>query len=287
MAGAAVLGAGRQRGDRDARPARRVAGKPLGELFGPIVRRDVAVYRASGNRGNTPEAEIEYLKKIVAEIGAKAIKFRLGARMRYDDASTRRDQALIPLTRKTFGDAMALYADANSSYDVPMAIKIGRLMRSTDTPSSKNRCHSTTTTRPNRSPTRSAPGRRRRAGISEPSGLPLDDRTPRRRHRPARPVLLRRLHSIDPGGADGGRRRYGLHASHVGRRARIPVCRALRLVRAERRAVPGYKGRDRSLPVSSDTSSLQCVNGMLTVPKGPGLGVTIDPTFVSKGTVVI
>ena len=31
----------------------RVAGKPLGELFGPIVRRDVAVYRASGNRGNT------------------------------------------------------------------------------------------------------------------------------------------------------------------------------------------------------------------------------------------
>ena len=30
--------------------------------------------------------------------------------------------------RETFGDAMTLYADANSSYDVPKAIEIGRLM---------------------------------------------------------------------------------------------------------------------------------------------------------------
>ncbi|MFN7929990.1 MAG: mandelate racemase/muconate lactonizing enzyme family protein [Blastocatellia bacterium] len=102
--------------------------KPLGELLGKIVRRDVAVYRASGNRGNSPEAEIAYLQKIVAETGASAIKFRLGARMQYDDASTKRDHAMIPLTRKTFGDKMAIYADANGSYDVPMAIKIGRMM---------------------------------------------------------------------------------------------------------------------------------------------------------------
>ena len=47
-----------------------------------------------------------------------------------------------------------------------------------------------------------------------------------------------------------------------------------------------YKGRDESLPVSSDSSTLQCVNGILTVPKGPGLGVTIDPAFVAKGTEV-
>ena len=38
--------------------------------------------------------------------------------MRFDDASTRRDLAMIPLTRKTFGDAMTIYADANGSYDV-------------------------------------------------------------------------------------------------------------------------------------------------------------------------
>ena len=38
----------------------KVARKPIGELFGPIVRRDVAVYRARGNRGNAAEAEIDY-----------------------------------------------------------------------------------------------------------------------------------------------------------------------------------------------------------------------------------
>ena len=56
----------------------KIARKPLGELFGAVVRRDVAVYRASGNRGNSPEAEIAYLRRLVDETGAKAIKFRLG-----------------------------------------------------------------------------------------------------------------------------------------------------------------------------------------------------------------
>ena len=70
-----------------------------------MKRREIAVYRASGNRGNTPEAEIADLQQTRRRDRARRrIKFRLGARMRYDDASTRRDRALIPLTRKTFGD---------------------------------------------------------------------------------------------------------------------------------------------------------------------------------------
>ncbi len=55
----------------------KIANKPIGELLGGVVRKEIAVYRASGNRGNSPEAEIDYLKKIVAETGAKAIKYRL------------------------------------------------------------------------------------------------------------------------------------------------------------------------------------------------------------------
>ena len=106
-----------------------VARKPLGALFGDVVRREVAVYRASGNRGNSPEQEIAYLQRLVGETGAQAIKFRLGARMRYDEPSTRRDLALIPLTRKTFGDDMTIYADANGSYDIPTALRIGRVMQ--------------------------------------------------------------------------------------------------------------------------------------------------------------
>jgi len=43
-----------------------------------------------------------------------------------------------------------------------------------------------------------------------------------------------------------------------------------------------YKGRAESLPVSSETSRLVSVKGMLTVPTGPGLGVTIEPSFAAK-----
>jgi L-alanine-DL-glutamate epimerase-like enolase superfamily enzyme len=47
-----------------------------------------------------------------------------------------------------------------------------------------------------------------------------------------------------------------------------------------------FKGTDDRLPVSSDTSPLTCVGGMLKVPAGPGLGVIIDPAYVKRATVV-
>ena len=43
----------------------KLAGKSIGDLLGGVKRRDIAVYRASGNRGNTPEEEVAYLKRIV------------------------------------------------------------------------------------------------------------------------------------------------------------------------------------------------------------------------------
>ena len=107
----------------------KLTGKPIGDLLGGVKRKEIAVYRASGNRGNTPEAEVDYLKKIVEETGAKAIKFRLGGRMSKNaDSLPGRSERLIPLVREAFGPGMTLYADSNSSYDVPKAIAVGRLM---------------------------------------------------------------------------------------------------------------------------------------------------------------
>jgi L-alanine-DL-glutamate epimerase-like enolase superfamily enzyme len=104
-------------------------GRPLADFFGGAIRRDVPIYVASGVRGNTPEAEVDHLKKLVAECGARALKFRLGGRMnRNVDSLPGRTEALIPLARKAFGDDFVLYADANSSYDVANAIRIGRIM---------------------------------------------------------------------------------------------------------------------------------------------------------------
>lgn len=107
----------------------RTAKRPVADLFGGTVRRDIPVYVASSNRGNQPEAEVAHLQKLVAESGAKALKVRLGARMsRNADEPVGRSEDLIPLLRRAFGDAFTLYADANSSYDVTEGIRIGRLM---------------------------------------------------------------------------------------------------------------------------------------------------------------
>jgi L-alanine-DL-glutamate epimerase-like enolase superfamily enzyme len=107
----------------------RMAGKTVGELLGGIVRREVPMYIASGRRDTTPEEEVEALERKVAETGAKAVKFKVGGRMSHNaDAFPGRTEGLIRLARKHLGDAIAIHADGNGSYDPPRAVEIGRLL---------------------------------------------------------------------------------------------------------------------------------------------------------------
>lgn len=107
----------------------RLANQSLGEMLGGIVRTTVPFYVASGRRDTTPEQEIDYLKGLIEKTGAKGIKYRVGGRMSLNqDALPGRTEKLIPLTRKVFGDQMAIHADANSSYDPPEAIRVGRML---------------------------------------------------------------------------------------------------------------------------------------------------------------
>jgi L-alanine-DL-glutamate epimerase-like enolase superfamily enzyme len=264
----------------------KIAHKPLGELLGGVIRRDVAVYRASGNRGNSPEEEIAYLRRLVDETGAKAIKFRLGARMRYDDESTRRDLALIALTRKTFGDAMTIYADANGSYDIPLALRMGRVMQE-----------------------------HRLAFLEEP--VPFDFYDETKQIADALPI------PVAGGEQESSLRRFRWMIEHRGVDIVQPdlfyfggFVRSIRVARMAAAAgipstphmsggglgylyvahfascVPNagphqeFKGTDDTLPVSSETSRLTSVDGMLKVPAGAGLGITIDPAYVKRTTLV-
>jgi len=107
----------------------RISGKSMGQLLGGVVRREVPFYVASGRRDSTPQEEVEYLASLVKESGAKAVKFRVGGRMsRNADAMPGRTETLIPLARKTLGDAIDIHADSNSSYDPPKAIEVGRML---------------------------------------------------------------------------------------------------------------------------------------------------------------
>ncbi|NWG14786.1 MAG: mandelate racemase/muconate lactonizing enzyme family protein [Acidobacteria bacterium] len=107
----------------------RIASRPMGELLGGLVRREVAFYVASGRRDTTPEQEVEYLRKLLEQSGAKALKFRVGGRMsRNADALPGRTENLIRLAGKTFGGSYDIHADSNSSYDPPKAIEVGRML---------------------------------------------------------------------------------------------------------------------------------------------------------------
>jgi L-alanine-DL-glutamate epimerase-like enolase superfamily enzyme len=111
----------------------RILKKSVGELFGGVVRRLIPSYVASGTRDNTPQQEVDKLASLVAETGCHAVKFKVGGRMSKDaDSIPGRTDALIPLVRKVFGDNIVIQADANSSYDPPKAVQIGRMLEQID-----------------------------------------------------------------------------------------------------------------------------------------------------------
>lgn len=107
----------------------KVANKPVNQLLGKVMRSEVPVYLSSLTRDTTPEEEVERLAKRMEITGVKAIKFKVGGRMANPPEMQKRSIELIPLIRKTFGDDVTLYADANGSYTVKEGIEIGKRLQ--------------------------------------------------------------------------------------------------------------------------------------------------------------
>jgi L-alanine-DL-glutamate epimerase-like enolase superfamily enzyme len=259
----------------------KIAGKSIGDLLGGVKRREIAVYRASGTRGNTPEAEIEDLKKIVAESGARALKFRLGGRMTRNNADSLpgRTEKLIPLVRATFGKEMTLYADSNSSYDVPKAIEIGRLMEEYDygfyeEPCEFDRLEDT-------------------KAVADALRIPVAGGEQEfSEYRFRWTIANRGLDIVQPDLHYHGGFIRSMRVARMAHAAGL-LCTphmsgsglgyldAAIFASCIPNPVPftEFKG-DTDIPVSSDTSSLKCENGVVKVPTGPGFGITVDPAFV-------
>jgi L-alanine-DL-glutamate epimerase-like enolase superfamily enzyme len=111
----------------------RIAGKPVGQLIGQIHHPEVGVYAATEWREKPVEESIELIKRAIAEYDVQALKIKVGGLMFMTTEMNAagpagRTEAIVPLVRKTFGDRMALYADANGFYTVPEAIRVGRLL---------------------------------------------------------------------------------------------------------------------------------------------------------------
>ena len=260
--------------------------KSIGELFGGVVRRDISVYSASGNRGNRPQKEIEHLKRLVSKTGARAIKFRLGGRMSNNRDSLRgRTETLIPLVRREFGDQMTLYADSNSSYDVENAIRIGRLMEDNGYAFFEEPCpfdHIWETKRVADQLTISVAGgeqefsmRRFRWAIQN-RGLDIVQPDLHyfggfiRSTRVARMAAVAGMScTVHMSGAGLGYL-YVLHfASYVPNAGQHQE----------------FKGAG-SIPLECATSDLTCHNGSMRVPSGAGFGVTIAADYLRRATTV-
>ncbi len=107
----------------------RAAGQSMTAFFGPRRTGHVDYYVASGNRDTTPEQEVAVLAERVAEVGARAVKFKIGGRMSRDaDALAGRSEALIRHARRFFGDDFVIMADGNGSFSPPTAIRYGRML---------------------------------------------------------------------------------------------------------------------------------------------------------------
>jgi L-alanine-DL-glutamate epimerase-like enolase superfamily enzyme len=204
--------------------------------------------------------------------------------MHFNAETTRRDASLIALTRKVFGDEMTIYADANGSYDIPTAIKTGRMMED-----------------------------HKLSFFEEPCPFDYYDETKQIADALAIPIA--------GGEQESSLRRFRWIIEHEALQIVQPdilyfggFVRSIRVARMAAAAglsctphmsgeglgflyvahfascvrnsglFQEFKGEEEDLPVSSDTSSLRSEKGVLKVPTGPGLGITIDPAFINKAT---
>ena len=265
----------------------KIAQQPIGKLIGEIHHPTIAVYQANNFRGKTAEESIDLIQQQVSETQAQALKFKVGGRMsKNDDDPPGRTEQLIPLVRKTFGDAMTIYADSNGSYTPDEAIRIGRMMEDYaydfyEEPVPFDWYEETRqVTRALNVPVA--------GGEQEPSmhtfrWLIREDALD-----VVQPDIfyfggmVRSMRVARMAAAKGKTCTPHISGSGLG------YLYMMHFVSAVPNAGPyhEFKGFNNELPLESPTADLVSQDGIVTVPTGPGLGVTVDPNFVAKHRVV-
>jgi L-alanine-DL-glutamate epimerase-like enolase superfamily enzyme len=268
----------------------RISGRSVGQLIGKIHNTHVPVYQATEWREKPVEESVALIQAAVEKSKAKAVKIKVGALMfMTKDLDARgpagRTEAIIPRIRETFGDEMALYADANGYYqDVNEAIRVGKLLEEYDY-----------------------------RYFEEPVFFDWLDGTKQAADALSIPVaggeqqhgihafrwLLANdgLDIVQPDHYYFGGMIRSLKVARMGAamgKQCIPHLSGgfgfiymLHLVSAMPNAGPHieFKGYT-NLPIECKTSPLRLKDGKIKVPTGPGIGVEIDPDYVRKHSVV-
>lgn len=106
------------------------ANKPVGELMGGVLRKEIPVYLSGSGRNTTAEEEVEVYVREQERTGAKGVKFKIGGRMSSNaDAYPGRTDKILELAQKKLAGKVRLMADANGSYDAKHAIELGKRLQ--------------------------------------------------------------------------------------------------------------------------------------------------------------
>ena len=266
----------------------RVAGMSIGEVIGTIQNKNIAVYRANNFRGRTAEESIEHIRRNVENSKAKALKFKVGGRMRNNrDEPPGRTEALIPLVRETFGDEMTIYADSNGSYTVDEAIRIGKILEEYavdfyEEPVPFDWYEET-------------------RKVADSLKIPIaGGEQEGSLHQFKWLIENDALQIVQPdifyfGGMIRSTRVAKMAASlgkdctpHISGSG-LGYLYMLHFVSTLTNPGPfhEFKGFNSEIPFECKTSDLSTNNGIVTVPSGPGLGVDIDPEYIAKHQVVL
>ena len=264
----------------------RIANKSMGELIGDLHNSEIAIYRANNNRGRSAEESIERIKKLQAETGAKAVKFKIGGRRSNPEVPPGRTERLIPLMRKTFDKSMTIYADCNGSYGAKEAIRIGKILEEHEidlfeqpVPTDWYEDWKITADALN-IPIASGGGEvsiRNFRWLIANEAVQMVQQDLFYFGGMIRSMKVARL------AAEKG---YPCtpHISGTG----LGYIYMMQFVSAISNAGPfhEFKGLTNEVPFECKTSSLKPENGILHLPKGIGSGVEIDPDFISKHQII-
>jgi L-alanine-DL-glutamate epimerase-like enolase superfamily enzyme len=111
-----------------------LAGVPVGNLLGGIHHPEIEIYlgtRINEMRNLEPEESLALLARDVSETNAGAVKLRAGKgdNLGLDNENAPgRTEKLVRMAREMFGPEMVLMIDGNGTYSVEGAIRLGKLL---------------------------------------------------------------------------------------------------------------------------------------------------------------
>ncbi|MCX6538979.1 MAG: mandelate racemase/muconate lactonizing enzyme family protein [Acidobacteria bacterium] len=251
----------------------RMAARPVGDLLGGVVRREIPVYLSGSVRETTAEQEVEVYVRSAERTGTRIVKFKIGGRMsRNLDAYPGRTDTLLRLARERLGPDVTLYADANGSYDATAAIEIGHRLEALGYAMFEEPCpweelsETQQVARALKIPV--ACGEQDsslwRFDINYNGGLIRAARVARIARKFGKTIVP---HNTQTGASSVNILQFASCTPNIGRAMEYPC-------------------RDVQKPQDWFTPNFIIKEGRLPVPTGPGLGIEIDPAYLAKAEVV-